>query len=36
VNKNRLIDFRVGCKALFDLMELIDRDKNLRKGVFKV
>jgi hypothetical protein len=36
VNKNRLIVFRVGCKTLFNLVELIERDLNLKKGVLKV
>jgi len=35
VNQNWLIDFRVGCKALYNLVELSERDLNLKKGFLK-
>jgi hypothetical protein len=35
VNQNWLIDCRVGCKTLYNLVELSERDLNLKKGFLK-
>jgi hypothetical protein len=35
VNQNWLIDCRVGCKALYNLVELSERDLNLKKVFLK-
>ncbi len=35
MNQNWLIDCRVGCKTLYNLVELSERDLNLKKGFLK-